>query len=483
MLSFSITGTYTDLYEIAMAETYFLDGKRNDIACFDYLFRRIPNQGGYVIFAGLDDLLNALHDLRFTDDDIHFLKQLKFQDSFIDFLRSFRFTCDVYSCSEGEIVFPNSPILRVEGNIVEAQLVETLLLNILNFESLIATTASRMKQGARTGILSDFGLRRAQGLGSMFATKASIIGGFQSTSNVYAARRYGLTVVGTMAHSFIESYDSELEAFRAFARARPHDCIFLVDTYDTLKSGIPNAITVAKEMEQKGHRARGIRLDSGDLAYLSKIARSMLDQQGLHYMKIVASNQLDEFVIRSLMEQEAPIDVFGVGTSLVTGRPDAALDGVYKLSVASGKPRLKLSDSVEKVILPGRKQVVRVLDKDGMFFGADAVILCDEEQRTDRIFHPFDPDKSLEIKNYDQQPLLQKVMSGGRRLDAQNSLTSIADYAQKRLSLLPVEHKRFENPHLYKVGISRKLLELREKLRHQHKKSKGESVDISRYTK
>jgi nicotinate phosphoribosyltransferase len=272
-----------------------------------------------------------------------------------------------------------------------------------------------------------------------------------------------------MAHSFIESYESELEAFRAFARTRPHDCVFLVDTYNTLKSGVPNAIIVAKEMEARGHRAKGIGLDSGDLAYLSKNARRMLDEAGLHYVKIVASNQLDELVIKSLMEQQAPIDIFGVGTSLVTGKPDAALDGVYKLSMSSGKPRLKLSESLEKTTLPGIKQVLRVFDENKMFFGADAVVLAEEGAIADRMFHSFEPGKSLVIKNFDQQPLLQKVMSKGKKIFPQPALKDIADYAQKRLALLPVEYKRFENPHLYKVGISKKLMELRDDLRNQHK--------------
>jgi nicotinate phosphoribosyltransferase len=470
MLSFSITGNYTDLYEITMAETYFLEGKKNDTACFDYFFRKVPSKGGYVVFAGLHDLLDILKDLHFTDDDLHFLRQLKFQDSFIDYLKNFHFTCDVYSCAEGEIIFPNCPILRVEGNIIESQLIETLLLNIVNFESLIATKASRMKYVAGNGILSDFGLRRAQGLGSMLATKASIIGGFQSTSNVSAAQLYGIIAVGTMAHSFIESYDSELEAFRRFAHSRPDDCIFLVDTYDTLKSGIPNAIIVAKEMEESGHKAEGIRLDSGDLAYLSRKARKMLDDAGLNYIKIIASNQLDEYVIKSLKEQQAPIDIFGVGTRLVTGQPDAALDGVYKLCMAAGKPRLKLSESLEKITLPGIKQVVRAVDKNEMFYGADAVILADEKQQS-RMYHPFDAEKFLDLKNLKQQPLLQKVMSEGKSLIQNRSLKEIADHVQKRLALLPAEYKRFENPHIYKVGISKKLMKLRDDLRHEYKKT------------
>jgi nicotinate phosphoribosyltransferase len=469
MLSFSISGTYTDLYEITMAETYFLEGRKDDPACFDYFFRKLPYKGGYVVFAGLQDVLNILTDLHFTDEDILFLKELKFNPAFLDYLKAFRFRGNVYSCAEGETVFPNCLILRVEGNIFEAQMVETLLLNILNFESLVATKASRMKYVAGNSVLSDFGLRRAQGLGGIHATRASVIGGFESTSNVYAARLYGLPAAGTMAHSFIESYENELDAFRAFAKSRPNDCIFLVDTYDTLKSGVPNAITVAKEMERGGHRAKGIRLDSGDLAYLSKAARQMFDEAGLPYMKIAASNQLDEFVIKSLKEQGALIDIFGVGTRLVTGQPDAALDGVYKLSMASGKPRLKLSETFEKTTLPGIKKVSRVIDQNGMFFGADAIALLDEG-KTNSIYHPFETEKSLSIENYEHQPLLQKVMEKGKIMQASPSLKDIAAYAKQRLSLLPQEFNRFVNPHVYKVGISKELLHLRDELRTHYKK-------------
>ncbi|MDP4261382.1 MAG: nicotinate phosphoribosyltransferase [Bacteroidota bacterium] len=468
MLSFTISGNYTDLYEITMGEVYFLENRKDHPASFDYFFRKIPNQGGYVVFAGLNELLQILEDLHFTAEDIAFLRKLNFHSSYIDYLENFKFRGSVYSVREGEIVFPDCPLLRVEGTQFETQLVETLLLNILNFESLIATKASRMRYVAGNRILSDFGLRRAHGPGGVLAARAAIVGGFDSTSNVYAAGLYGLEAAGTMAHSFVESYDSEIEAFRAFARSRPGQCIFLVDTYDTLQSGIPNAIIAAKEIEKQGYRAAGIRLDSGDLAYLAKAARKMLDEAGLSYMKIVASNKLDEWVIKSLLEQNAPIDIFGVGTRLVTGQPDAALDGVYKLSMAGDKPRLKLSENLEKVTLPGIKQVVRVIEKNGEFFGADAVILAGEEKAS-TIYHPFEPDKFFNIENFHQESLLQKVMENGKRLSAAPSLQDIAAYAQKRLALLPKEYKRFENPHIYKVGISKKLMDLKNNLRDQHK--------------
>ncbi|HLI93656.1 MAG TPA: nicotinate phosphoribosyltransferase [Puia sp.] len=471
MVQFSISGSYTDLYELTMGEVYFLEGRKDDPANFDYFFRKIPNGGGYVLFSGLHDLLEILETLQFTDADIKFLQNLHFRPAYIDFLRSFQFRGSVYAVREGEVVFPNSPLLRVEGTLFETQLVETLLLNLLNFESLIATKASRMRQVAGNRLLSDFGLRRAHGPGGVLAARAAIVGGFDSTSNVYAARLYDAETAGTMAHSFVESYDSEIEAFRAFARSRPDNCIFLIDTYNTLQSGLPNAIIVAKEMERAGHRAAGIRLDSGDLAWLSKNARALLDREGLSYMKIVASNQLDEYVIRSLLEQGAPIDIFGVGTRLVTGQPDAALDGVYKLSMAAGKPRLKLSESVQKITLPGVKQVMRVMKENGEFFGADAILLAGEE-KPGMIYDPFEADKSLAIGEYVREPLLQKVMGDGKRLAPAPTLDETAAYASGRLALLPQEYKRFENPHHYKTGISKELMELRNDLRDQHKTGK-----------
>ncbi len=468
MVSFSISGNYTDLYELTMGEVYFLEGKKDDPACFDYFFRNTPNGGGYVLFAGLHDLLEVLETLHFTEADIAFLRKLHFRPSYIDFLQGFQFRGSVYSVPEGEVVFPNSPILRVEGTLFETQLVETLLLNLLNFESLIATKASRMRHVAGKRILSDFGLRRAHGPGGVLAARAAIAGGFDSTSNVCAAGLYDIDAAGTMAHSFVESYDSELEAFRAFARSRPDQCIFLVDTYNTLQSGLPNAITAAREMEKQGWRAAGIRLDSGDLAWLSKNARILLDKEGLSYMKIVASNQLDEYVIRSLLDQGAPIDIFGVGTRLVTGQPDAALDGVYKLSMAAGVPRLKLSESIKKITLPGIKQVLRVTKNDGQFLGADAILLSGEEY-PDIIYDPFEPYKSLAIGQYRRTALLQEFMVNGKRISKSPALHEIAGYAAERLALLPEEYTRFENPHIYKTGISKKLMELRNNLRDQHK--------------
>ncbi len=469
MKNFSITATYTDLYQLTMGQVYFLKGTARKKAVFDYFFRKLPYGGGYVIFAGLGDLLPLLEDLHFSREDLDYLSSIGLNTEYVRYLETFRFTGSVYAPREGDVVFPGEPVVRVEGGILETQIIETLLLNLLNFQSLIATKAARIRSVAGDKILSDFGLRRAQGTGGYHASRAAMVGGFDSTSNVKAALDLHIPPSGTMAHSFIQSYESELDAFRDFAEKRPDACVLLVDTYDTLQSGVPNAIVVAKEMEQRGHRLLAIRLDSGDLAYLAKKARQMLDDAGLHYVKISASNQLDEYVIKSLQDQEAPIDIYGVGTSLVTGAPDAALDGVYKLSHFDGTPRIKLSENLKKITLPDRKQVYRILNGESRFFGADVITLHDEPE-ADRMYHPVDPDKSLALKGMKREPLLHPVMENGKILGTLPSLKEIAAYAASRLQQLAPEHKRFEYPHIYKIGISEALRDLRNELKRQHNK-------------
>jgi len=463
------TATYTDKYQLAMSQVYFLKGQKETKAVFDYFFRKLPFNGGYAIFAGLEDLLNTLDMLRFDKDDLVYLKELGYHTDFISYLQDFRFSGNIYSSEEGDMVFPVRPVLQIEANIIEAQIIETLLLNILNFQTLIATKASRMRQASEKRGLIDFGLRRAQGPGGYYASRAAFIGGFDGTSNVRAGRDYDIPVSGTMAHSFVESYDDELSAFLHFAEVQPDDCVLIVDTYDTLKSGLPNAITVAKKMEEKGHHLNGIRLDSGDLAYLAKESRKKLDSEGLTYVRIAVSNQLDEYIIKSLLEQQAPIDVFGVGTSLVTGHPDSALDGVYKLSLANGKPRIKLSENLSKITLPHRKQVFRITDNDNMFIGADAVTMAGEPD-IDIMYHPLYPLKSLSISKFKKEPLLQKVMANGKRVIPTRSLPEIAKYSLSRLANLPEEYKRFDNPHIYKIGISKKLENERNRLIQEFKK-------------
>ncbi|MGY5845858.1 nicotinate phosphoribosyltransferase [Salegentibacter sp. HM20] len=460
---FKFTATYTDLYQLSMAQVYFKTGHKDQPAVFDYFFRKLPYQGGYAIFAGLQDLLEIIEDLRFSAEDLEYLETQDFDAEFLEYLRDFKFRGNIYSVQEGDLVFPTRPVLQVEASIVEAQIVETLLLNLLNFQTLIATKASRMRLVAGKRSLMDFGLRRAQGPGGYYASRAAIIGGFDGSSNVIAGRDFNIPVSGTMAHSFIQSYDTELKAFRDFAEGRPKNCVLLVDTYDTLKSGVPNAIKVAKEMEEKGQRLLAIRLDSGDLAYLAKQSRKLLDEAGLGYVKIAASNQLDENVIKSLLEQEAPIDIFGVGTNLVIGSPDAALDGVYKLSFSAGKPRIKISESLIKVTLPHKKQVFRIKDAEGKCVGADAIGLADEE-KIEVMHHPYEPFKSMEVGDLNQEKLLKPVMKNGKIQIEFKSLSEIAAYSKKRLEELPIEYKRFNNPHIYKIGISEKLQAERDKL-------------------
>ncbi|GLB48623.1 nicotinate phosphoribosyltransferase [Neptunitalea lumnitzerae] len=468
---FNFTATYTDMYQLSMAQVYFKKGKKDEPAIFDYYFRKIPYNGGYAIFAGLGDLLKTIENLTFSKEDLDYLSTQDFDDDFIAYLRNFKFTGTIYSVQEGDFVFQTQPILQVEATMVEAQIIETILLNLLNFQTLIATKASRVKLVTKNKTLLDFGLRRAQGPGGYFASKAAIIGGFNGTSNVVVGRDYNIPISGTMAHSFIQSYDNELDAFRDFAECRPKNCVLLVDTYNTLKSGVPNAITVAKEMEARGQKLLAIRLDSGDLAYYAKQCRKLLDEAGLQYVQIAVSNQLDEFVIKSLQEQEAPIDIYGVGTNLVIGKPNGALDGVYKLTYSSGKPRIKISESLIKTTLPYRKQVYRMKDAQGNFIGADAIAIHSEDH-VSQMHHPHEPYKQLEVGNFTQEPLLHAVMENGKKLIPDYTLTQIAEFSAQRLSQLSMEFKRFDNPHIYKIGISSALKQERDLLISQYKKGK-----------
>lgn len=463
MMYINNPASYTDYYELTMAQGYFLSGMHHKNAGFDYFFRKIPFKGGYVIFAGLNELIETIRNLKFSEEEINYLKNEGFRNEFLEYLKSFKFSGNIYSVQEGEIVFPSAPILRVEGNLLETQLIETLLLNILNFQSLIATKAARIKLAAgEQSVVLDFGLRRSQGLGGIHATRAAMIGGFDGTSNVYSAQRFDVPAGGTMAHSWVQSFDSEIEAFRTYADYYPDDTTLLVDTYDTLGSGIPNAIKIAGELEEKGHKLKAIRLDSGDLAYFSKQSRKMLDEAGYNYVKIAASNQLDERVIHSLRTQSAPIDIYGVGTRLVTGHTSPALDGVYKLNSIDGEPKLKISENIEKITLPGNKKVYRYLNDDGSFYG-DA-ILFDEEKIIERMHHPTFPAKKSDLTKRNHEELLSPIFKDGKVVQKLLSVKEISKYAKKRLSLLQPEYKRLDNPHIYKVGISTKLMEKRDML-------------------
>lgn len=462
-------GLYTDLYQLTMAQAYLRDGTHETPAVFDHFFRTLPFGGGFVVFAGLADFLDLLAGLRFSADDLDYLRSLGFEARFLDHLAGFRFRGTVTSVREGEIVFPLEPLIRVEGGLLESQIVETALLNIVNFESLVATKAARLRLVAGDRPVSEFGLRRAHGFGGILASRAAVIGGCDSTSDVYAARLYGLRASGTMAHSYIESYGDELTAFRRYAASHPDGCVLLVDTYDTLRSGVPHAITVGREMAARGERLFGVRLDSGDLGTLSKQTRRLLDEAGLRDVRIVASNLLDEYVIRGLNEQGAPIDIFGVGTRLATGAPDGSLDGVYKLAAAGGEPRLKLSETLTKTSLPGRKRTFRCLDGEGRF-AADVIALEGETGMIARMVHPFEPLKSLRLDGLRQEPLVATVYENGRRLAAPERTSETAAYARQRLAALPPEYQRFENPDVYKVGISEGLAAVRDGLVRRFKK-------------
>jgi nicotinate phosphoribosyltransferase len=405
-------GLYTDFYELTMAQGFFYSGKKDQNVVFDYFFRTNPFKNGYSVFAGLYDFLELLQDFTFSSTDISYLKEQGFKKEFLCYLEKFSFKGTIFSMKEGEIVFPNEPIARVEGTIIEVQLIESLLLNILNFETLIATKAFRVKRASGKKVFSDFGLRRAQGFGALHASRAACIGGAAFTSNVLAGKLFNIPVSGTQAHSWIQSFDSEYNAFKSFTEQFPDQSILLVDTYNTLKSGIPNAIKIAHELEKSGHQLKGIRLDSGDLAYLSKKARQLLNNAGLNYVNIIASNQLNEHVIKSLLnDQHAPIDAFGVGTELVTGKADAALDGVYKLSVIADKPKMKISENIEKVTLPGKKNVYRFFDEEGKFY-RDGIALSEEPTESlEFIFNPIHQNKYSTVKNRPFELLLKKVYS------------------------------------------------------------------------
>ncbi|MCC5941495.1 MAG: nicotinate phosphoribosyltransferase [Balneolaceae bacterium] len=461
--------SYTDYYELTMAQGYFLAGMHEKRSTFDYFFRKVPFDGGYVVFAGLKELIETIKHLIFSEEEIEYLVKEGFSDEFIQYLRNFEFKGNIWSAREGELIFPNEPVLRVEGNLLETQLIETLLLNILNFQSLIATKASRIKYAAgENSTVLDFGLRRAQGLGGIHATRAAMIGGFDGTSNVYSAQRFSIPAGGTMAHSWIQSFDDELTAFKTYCDHYPNSSHLLVDTYDTLGSGVPNAIKMAQELRRNGHELKGIRLDSGDLAYFSRQARQMLDNAGFPDVKIAASNQLDERVIASLRNQGAPIDIFGVGTRLVTGDNSPALDGVYKLSSVSGIPTMKISENIEKITLPGMKKIFRYFNEDDSFYG-DAILL-EDESILERMHHPTFPAKKSALNGRKYEELLIPVLDNGEVIFEMPDVKKIVEYKKERFSKLHSEYKRFDNPHIYKIGISTRLMETRDNLLTQLKK-------------
>ena len=463
----------TDLYEITMMNAYFLNDRSSEVAVFDVFFRQ-HNLITYSVAAGLEQVVDYLLDLRFDEEEIAYLKGLDlFDDAFLAYLKDFRFTGDVYSVPEGTFVFPGEPILTVKANIIEAQLVETAILNILNHQTLIATKSAKICYAAQGDSVMEFGLRRAQGPDAgVYGARAAIIGGCSSTSNVLTGKMFSVPVAGTHAHSWVMNFESELEAFRAYAAVYPNAAMLLVDTYDVIKSGIPNAIKVFDELVAKGYKPVGIRLDSGDLAYLTKKARRMLDDAGYDYAKICASGDLDERSITSLKNQGAKIDLWGVGTKLITSEDLPALGGVYKLAaIIEGEkiiPKIKLSESTIKITNPGFKTIYRIYGKDGMA-QADVIALRGEvfDPAQDlTICHPVDRWKKMTFNagEYTVEEIITDVIKGGKLVKPLPALKEICDYAKREKQTFWDEYKRIDNPHIYKVDLSDGLYELKNKM-------------------
>lgn len=469
------SGLRTDLYELTMMNGFLLEGIADRRVVFDLFIRSIPERGGYCVAAGLYDAVRFVHDLRFTEGEIGFLRSLEmFSKGFFDRLRSFRFSGDLYAVPEGTLVFPLEPIVRVSAPLFEAQFFESALLNLINYQTLIATKAARICQEAGSDNVIEFGMRRAHGVdGALSATRAAFIGGVESTSNTEAGHLLGIPVRGTQAHSWIMAFPSELEAFRAYAKNYPNGCVLLVDTYDTLKSGVPNAIRVGKEMAARGEHLQGIRLDSGDLAYLSIHARRMLDEAGLNEVKIVASGDLDEWIIHDLKTQGARIDLWGVGTRLVTSHNEPSLTGVYKLAAIEQdghwSPRIKVSEGI-KGTLPGVKQVWRLHGKRGWFEG-DIVGQVDESICPDPSPVGYHPLVEYEKKVYDEvvscEPLLEPAILSGEPASEFATLDATRQRVQDQLALLHPTSRRLLNPHIYKVSVSEETLRIRKELREQ----------------
>lgn len=464
----------TDLYQLTMVGGYVHEGKKEQWANFDYFFRSVPDNGGYCILAGLADVIEYIRTLRFNGDDLSYLQRLgMFPKEFLAYLENFKFSGDLWAIPEGTVVFPHEPLVRITAPLPEAQLIETTLLNVMNFQTLIATKAARVLWAAQGDPVVDFGLRRAHGPdGALMASRAAYIGGVEGTSNVLAGRLYGIPVRGTHAHSWVESFPEEVEAFQAYARVYPDACILLVDTYDTLHSGLPNAIKVAKKLREKGHEIRGIRLDSGDLAYLSKEARRMLDQAGFSDATIVASSDLDEWIVESLKRQGAKVGIWGVGTRLVTSFSCPALGGVYKLTALDegGErmvPKIKRSDNPEKIMNPGLKKVARMYDKRGEMRG-DVLFLEDEKIPRERSFRAYHPMFRHVYKTYPKQfkvrELMVPVFQKGKLVYESPSLDMIREHSLKNLQELDAAYKRFHNPHRYHVSLSPTLFATKQRL-------------------
>lgn len=461
----------TDLYELTMMQAYFKNKNKNEIVVFDAFYRNNPFGSGYAICCGIEQVVDYIKNLSFNNDDLEYLRSLNiFDEDFIGYLAKFKFSGDIYAIPEGSVIFPKEPIVKIIAPIIEAQLIETALLNIINHQSLIATKASRVCYAAQGDGVMEFGLRRAQGPDAgTYGARAAVIGGCVATSNVLAGKLFNIPVKGTHAHSWIMSFEDEYTAFKEYAKLYPNGCILLVDTYDTLKSGVPNAIKVFNEMRNSGIELKnyGIRLDSGDLAYLSKKARKMLDDAGFKTAVISASNDLDENLIESLkLQQGAEITSWGVGTHLITAKDCPSLGGVYKLAaiMQNGKfiPKIKLSENTEKVTNPGNKKIIRVYEKQHNKIKADIICLADEifdENENLTIFDPKEPWKKtvMEAGTYTLRELMIPLFKNGQCVYKSKSVMEIRDYCASELGTLWNEVRRLVNPHNVYVDLSKKL--------------------------
>ena len=468
-----------DFYELTMANGYFKDNRHLDIAVFDVFFRSVPEQGGYAISAGLESIINYIENLKFDHEDIEFLRSKKmFDEGFLNYLKNFKFSSDVYAIPEGTPIFPNEPLLIIKGPLIECQLIETMVLLSINHQSLIATKAARIVREAKGRTVLEFGARRAHSFDAAnLGARAAYIGGVTGTSNTLAEKLYGIPALGTMAHSYVQSFETEFEAFKSYALNYPDNCVLLVDTYDTLNQGIPNAIKTHNEvLKPMGKYLKGIRIDSGDLAYLSNKVREMLDEAGLTETKITVSNSLDEYLIRDLIvHQDAKIDSFGVGERLITARAEAVFGGVFKLSAleVEGKliPKIKISDNVAKTTIPGFKQVYRFYDETGMAL-ADLLTLRDEvidEKKPYVLFDPEHPWKEKEVSNFKAVPLLETIYQQGKLVYKLPTLKEIRERKDQLFKTLWQEVIRLKNPHQYYVDLSKPLWDLRQELMTKHK--------------
>ena len=468
----------TDFYELTMANGYFKNGFKDTIAYFDMFFRTIPDGGGYVIMAGVEQLVDYFRNLSFSKDDIDYLRGKGFSEDFLDYLAIFRFACDVWTVPEGTPIFPGEPIVKVKGPVIQAQFVETMVLLTINHQSLIATKANRVVRAAQGRAVMEFGSRRAQGFdGAIYGARAAYIGGCAGTACTISDEMFGTPALGTMAHSWVQLFDSEYDAFKAYAEEYPDACTLLVDTYNVLHSGVPNAIKVFDEvLAPMGKRPKGIRIDSGDIAYLSRKARKMLDDAGYPDCSIVASNSLDEYIIRDMLLQGAKVDSFGVGERLITSSSSPVLGGVYKLCAVEKDgeiiPKIKLSENVQKITTPGNKRVYRLYDRESGKAAADLITLASETVDDSRPYELFDPDftwKRKTLTNYTARELLEPLFRKGECVYKERNIEEIKSYCREQIDTLWDEVTRFENPHNYYVDLSQQLWDVKHELLRKNK--------------